>query len=43
MANKKELSSHKGLIILMVCGIIAVCLIIACVFFRDEFFGLFLS
>jgi len=43
MANKKELSTHKGLIILMVCGVIAVALIIGCVFFPDELFGFLLS
>lgn len=43
MANKKELSSHKGLIILMVCGVIAVGLIIGCVFFPNELFGFLLS
>ena len=43
MANKKELSSHKGLIILMICGVIAVGLIIGCVFFQEEFFGFLLS
>lgn len=43
MANKKEMSSHKGLIILMVCGITAVALIIGCVFFPEELFGFLLS
>ena len=42
MANKKEISSNKGLMILMICGIIAVALIIACVFFQDLIFGIFL-
>jgi len=42
MANKKEISSNKGLMILMICGIIAVALIIACVFFPDLIFGIFL-
>lgn len=42
MANKKEISSNKGLMILMICGIIAVALIIACVFFPDIIFGIFL-
>ena len=43
MANKKELSTHKGLIILMICGVIAVGLIIGCVFFPNELFGFLLS
>lgn len=43
MANKKELSSNKGLIILMLCGVIAVGLIIGCVFFPEELFGFLLS
>ena len=43
MANKKEMNSHKGLVILMICGAIAVALIIGCVFFPDELFGFLLS
>lgn len=38
----KEISTNKGVIILMICGIIAVALIIACVFFPDVIFGLFM-
>lgn len=38
----KEMSTNKGLVILMVCGVIAVALIIACVFFPDAIFGLFM-
>lgn len=38
----KDISTNKGVIILMVCGIIAVALIVACVFFPDVLFGLFM-
>lgn len=41
MAKQKEISTNKGLVILMICGIITVGLIIACVFFPDVIFGLF--
>ena len=36
---KKE--SNTGLKVLIGCGIVAVVLIVACVFFPDEIFGLF--
>ncbi len=38
---KKETKEGNGLTILFICGIIAVALIVACVFFPEEFFGLF--
>ena len=38
MMDKKE---GKGLKILLICGIIAMILIILCVFFPEQFFGLF--
>ena len=41
MANKQEKNQYKGLIALLVCGVLAMALIIGCVFFRDQFFGLF--
>ena len=41
MANKQEKNQNKGLIALLVCGLIAMALIVACVFFKDQFFGLF--
>ena len=41
MANKQEKNQNKGLIALLVCGVLAMALIIGCVFFRDQFFGLF--
>lgn len=39
MEQVKE--SKKGFVALIVCGTIAIALIIACVFFPEEFFGLF--
>lgn len=43
MANKKTKNSNAGLITLLVCGLIAVALIVGCVFFPDEIFGFLLS
>ena len=43
MANKKEKNSNIGLITLVICGVIAIALIVGCVFFPDELFGLFLK
>lgn len=43
MAKKKEKNPNSGLIVLMACGVIAVLLIVGCVFFPDEIFGLFLK
>ena len=40
--QQKEMTTNKGLVILMVCGVIAVAMIIACVFFPDQIFGLFM-
>ena len=40
---KKEKNGNGGLITLIVCGIIAMALIIGCVFFPDELFGIFLN
>ena len=40
---KEEKNSNKGLIALIICGILAVALIVVCVFFPDEFFGLFIK
>ena len=42
MAKKKEGNSNIGIKILMICGLIAVALIIGCVFFPDLIFGLFM-
>lgn len=43
MANQKEKKSNVGLITLIICGLLAVALIIGCVFFPDEIFGLFIK
>lgn len=43
MENKKEKNSHIGLITLFICGFITLAIIIACVFFPEEVFGMFLS
>ena len=40
MENGKN-HSKKGIITLIICGIIAMALIVACVFFPDQLFGLF--
>ena len=37
---KKEKNTNTGLITLIVCGLIALALIVGCVFFPDELFGL---
>lgn len=34
-------NSKKGLVTLIICGVLTLALIIACVFFPEEFFGLF--
>jgi len=41
MSNKPE--SNTGVKILAICGIIAIVLIVACVFFPDVIFGLLLN
>ena len=41
MSKKKQKNSNAGLISLLVCGGIAVALIVGCVFFPDVIFGLF--
>ncbi len=40
---KKKESGSNGLAILAICGVLALALIVVCVFFPDEFFGLFLK
>ena len=42
MANKKKDNSNFGIKVLLVCGIITIALIVACVFFPDVIFGLFM-
>lgn len=41
MANKKEKNQNTGLIALLVCGVLAIALIVGCVFFPEQLFGLF--
>lgn len=41
MSKKKGENTNTGLVILMVCGLLAVAMIIACVFFPDTIFGMF--
>lgn len=41
MANKTEKNQNKGLMALLICGALAIALIIGCVFFPDVIFGLF--
>ena len=38
---KKEKKSNAGLVTLIICGLITVAIIIACVFFPEQVFGLF--
>ncbi len=40
---KKEKNQNTGLIILLICGLIAVAVIVGCVFFPDEIFGFLLG
>lgn len=39
--KKKENNTHTGVILLIVCAIITLALIIGCVFFPEEIFGIF--
>ena len=38
---KKETKSHGGVIALSICGIITIAIIICCVFFPEQIFGMF--
>ena len=38
---KKEKISNGGLVTLIVCGLLAVALMVGCIFFPEELFGLF--
>lgn len=38
---KKENNNNKGLVALIICGVLTIAIIVACVFFPEEFFGLF--
>lgn len=40
--NKNE-SPNKGLTALIICGILSLAIIIGCVFFPEEIFGIFLK
>ena len=40
MGKEKKKNSNIGLIALFVCGLLTMALIVACVFFPDELFGL---
>ena len=40
---EKKDNSHKGLVTLIICGIITIGIIVACVFFPDEVFGIFIK
>lgn len=39
MSKQKKGNQNTGITILMVCGVVAVLLIIGCVFFPDALFG----
>ena len=41
MPKQKEKNSNAGLVTLFICGLLALALIVGCVFFPDEIFGLF--
>ena len=41
--EKKEKNSNAGIITLIICGIIAAAMIVGCVFFPDEIFGIFMK
>lgn len=41
--TKKKGNPNTGLMILLVCGLLAVALIVGCVFFPDEIFGFLLQ
>ena len=40
---KKDKQSNKGLIALIICGVLSIALAVACIFFPEEFFGLFIK
>jgi len=41
MAKQKNKNQNAGITTLMICGVIAIALIVGCVFFPDALFGLF--
>lgn len=38
---KKESKMHGGIIALIICSILTICIIAACIFFPEQVFGLF--
>ena len=38
---QKEKHSNSGLVTLIICGLLAVVLMVGCIFFPDQLFGLF--
>ncbi len=38
---KKESNKHGGVIALAICGVLTIAIIIACIFFPEQVFGLF--
>jgi len=43
MSQKNKENNNGGLIALIICGTLAVAIIIGCVFFPEEIFGIFLK
>ena len=41
--KNKERNDNKGLITLIICGTLAIAIIIGCIFFPEEIFGIFLK
>jgi len=41
MQNNNGKKANNGVTVLLICGVIAVALIVGCVFFPDAIFGLF--
>jgi len=40
---KEKKNSNKGAIILVVCGILTIALMVGCIFFPEQIFGMFLN
>lgn len=41
MAKEQKKEGNRGLVTLIICGLIAVALMVGCIFFPEELFGLF--
>ena len=41
--KKSEKKGNGGVIALIICGILTIAIIITCIFFPDEFFGIFIK